>query len=520
MIPISIKHILQNGGFSNARNLALQAWHGRRRQQNVAGRNKASGDDIDADVEGMDPLATERLLAGDEEDGRRSVASSGTAVGTEATDRLDLWQTARLSLEFCMLWFFANYFASACLEYTSVASVTILTSTSSVWTLVLCAVLRIEPFSVRKLVGVLASLAGIVLISMVDLSGEDNDEDRGNFPHKSQSQIAIGDAMALVSAVVYGLYVVVMKQRVGNEDRVNMPLFFGLVGCLNIILLWPLFFILHWTGIEPVSLGVSFLFSSRSFFLPFCFHLFFSVLVQMSYTDEQPANIVYVKFEMPPTGKIWLIIMVRSPTRSVLKGVPADQTRSTRPAAQLDIFVHLGYVVGVCDAANDTAGGNGGALAHDPALADRRDDPVRAVLELHLLGRRLRRPALLRLHQPREPRGGRRSGGRHGRPSRLHAVLVTGTARWVNPHPVFARTLPRPICGRANNFEIPNPELKRAGSMRMKISLFFFASMSVYIKTYTYLHERLRRAYCGCHGCIGLGYRFYTWRGIRNWKWK
>lgn len=189
------------------------------------------------------------------------VGSGSGGVG----DKLSLRETAALSLEFCMLWFCANYFASACLEYTSVGSVTILTSTSSVWTLVFCAVMRVETFSMRKLVGVLASLAGVVLISTVDLSGQ-SDEDRGNFPHKSQASIAIGDGMAFFSAIVYGLYVTVMKRRVGDEDRVNMQLFFGLVGLFNLALLWPGFFLLHWTGIEP--------------------------------------------FAWPPSGKVWLIIIV------------------------------------------------------------------------------------------------------------------------------------------------------------------------------------------------------------------
>lgn len=167
-----------------------------------------------------------------------------------ADEKLNLRATAMLSLEFCMLWFCANYFASACLEYTSVGSVTILSSTSSVWTLVFCAVMRVDAFTVRKLLGVLASLAGVVLISTVDLSGA-SDEDRGTFPHKSQTSIAIGDGMAFFSAIVYGLYVTVMKRRVGDEDRVDMQLFFGLVGLFNLVLLWPGFFILHWTQIEP-----------------------------------------------------------------------------------------------------------------------------------------------------------------------------------------------------------------------------------------------------------------------------
>ncbi|KAI0122944.1 hypothetical protein BJ170DRAFT_118532 [Xylariales sp. AK1849] len=255
MIPISIKHVLQNGGFGQARSIALQAWRERSlRPLNHHERIKAQEEDEDV-------TAGERLLVDDE-------GSLEALDLPKPMQKLGLRETAWLSLEFCMLWFFANYFASACLQYTSVGSVTILTSTSSVWTLIFCALMKVEGFTVRKLVGVLASLAGIILISSVDLSGKDNDADRGNFPHKSQRQIAIGDAMALVSALVYGLYVTVMKQRVGDEDRVSMPLFFGLVGIFNVVFLWPVFFILHFTGIEP--------------------------------------------FAMPPTGKVWAIILLNS----------------------------------------------------------------------------------------------------------------------------------------------------------------------------------------------------------------
>jgi solute carrier family 35 protein F5 len=174
-------------------------------------------------------------------------------VVRNADEILTVRETAWLSLEFCGLWFLANYFVAACLTYTSVASSTILTSTSSIWTLIFGALVRVESFSFRKLFGVLASLAGIILISSVDLSG-DNDENRGSFPHKSQHQIAIGDAMAFFSAVMYGVYTVVMKKRIGNEDRVNMPLFFGMVGLFNVIFLSPGFILLHLTGIETFEL--------------------------------------------------------------------------------------------------------------------------------------------------------------------------------------------------------------------------------------------------------------------------
>ncbi|KAI3323020.1 hypothetical protein HD806DRAFT_96416 [Xylariaceae sp. AK1471] len=242
MIPISIKHIIQNGGIENVKDQALDAW--RRRSRRSQGSKTR--------VENEDSAMGERLLVSEEE-------TLEAHDIPKPVEQLSFLETAKLSLEFAPIWFFGNYFASACLEYTSVGSVTILTSTSSVWTLIFCAIMKIESFSVRKLVGVLASLSGVILISLVDLSGNGNDDDRGNFPHKTQAQIAIGDAMALFSAVVYGIYVVVMKVRVGNEDRVNMPLFFGLVGTFNILFLWPLFPILHYTGIEPLNSTASFI---------------------------------------------------------------------------------------------------------------------------------------------------------------------------------------------------------------------------------------------------------------------
>jgi solute carrier family 35 protein F5 len=181
------------------------------------------------------------------------VQSQVLSVNRMSEEKLTLVETARLSLEFCLLWFAANYFMAACLEYTTVASSTILTSTSSIWTLLIGTLWGVEIFTLKKLLGVLASLAGIMLISSVDLSGS-NDKNRGSFPHKTVKEIAVGDAMAFVSAILYGVYAVVMKKRMGNEGRVNMPMFFGMVGLLNLILLWPGFFVLHFIGMERFEL--------------------------------------------------------------------------------------------------------------------------------------------------------------------------------------------------------------------------------------------------------------------------
>ncbi|KAJ6184581.1 hypothetical protein N7519_005882 [Penicillium mononematosum] len=207
-------------------------------------------------LDSHDPKAEEEsmLRSGSDEEG-----GPFSRERQDATDRkLGLKATAKLSIQFCLLWFTANYFAMGCLQFTTVGSTTILTSTSGVWTMVFGALFRVEKFTMRKFMGVMASLIGIILISRVDLSkpdaGEGADSSEGSFPHKSSGEIALGDAMAAFSAILYGLYTVVMKKQVGDESRVNMPLFFGLVGFFNIIFLWPGFFIMHWTGMEPFSM--------------------------------------------------------------------------------------------------------------------------------------------------------------------------------------------------------------------------------------------------------------------------
>lgn len=115
------------------------------------------------------------------------------------------------------------------------------------------AVMGVETFSLRKLMGVLGTLTGVILTSTVDLSGE-TDKNRGLFPHKSKRQIAIGDTLAFGSAVMYAIYTTVLKKKVGSDFRVNMPLFFGFVGLFNIVALLPGLVIFHLAGLERFEL--------------------------------------------------------------------------------------------------------------------------------------------------------------------------------------------------------------------------------------------------------------------------
>ncbi|WEW60988.1 hypothetical protein PRK78_006477 [Emydomyces testavorans] len=230
----------------------LQRWKERKLGAGGSQRTDTGGQ---LDVEESHPFLG--LLGDDADNSRNGHGRLGVDLGILPYDgkenipeKLDFRATARLSFEFCLLW--ANYFAFACLQYTTVGSTTILTSTSGVWTLIFGAILHVEKFTLRKLLGVIASLTGIFIISRVDLSGS-SDDTRGSFPHKSPTEIAVGDAMAAFSAILYGVYTIVMKKQAGDETRVNMPLFFGLVGLWNTFIMWPGFLILHFTGLETFA---------------------------------------------------------------------------------------------------------------------------------------------------------------------------------------------------------------------------------------------------------------------------
>ncbi|RMY40629.1 hypothetical protein D0866_01138 [Hortaea werneckii] len=230
-----------------------------RQQEEEEGDGSAYTDSLSSRRRRHSSSESQNLLLGDSMASSQGLSVKGApVVPTRKHAPLTLPETAWLSLEFCFIWFIANYFVAACLEYTTVASSTILTSTAGVFTLIFGTMFGVEKFTLRKLLGVLASLAGIVLISSMDLSGTNtDDEHRGDFPDKSAREIAIGDALAFLSAIMYGLYAVFMKKRIDDESRVNMPLFFGLVGLLNVLLLWPGFFILHFAGIETFEMPPS-----------------------------------------------------------------------------------------------------------------------------------------------------------------------------------------------------------------------------------------------------------------------
>ncbi|KAL3234546.1 Thiamine-repressible mitochondrial transport protein THI74 [Nakaseomyces bracarensis] len=140
---------------------------------------------------------------------------------------------------FSVLWFAANFFTNSSLLFTSVASQTILSSTSSFFTLVMGCVVGVELFSKRKLVGLCFSFIGVCLVTMSDFHSATGTESS----EKSMASTLTGDSFALIGALVYGGYTTLFKHKEKLVSKYNMNLVFGLIGLCTLTTMWPTYFV-------------------------------------------------------------------------------------------------------------------------------------------------------------------------------------------------------------------------------------------------------------------------------------
>lgn len=164
---------------------------------------------------------------------------------------IGLYESIKLSLQFILLWFSANLVTNSSLSYTSVASQTILSSTSSFFTLLIGFLYSIEKINQNKIVGILLSFTGVLIITKIDTSSQP--------PTESGMVILAGNLLALLGAMIYGIYTILLKFKImiknsTKERNLDTHLFFGFVGIFNTLLLWPILVILHFTGIEKFEL--------------------------------------------------------------------------------------------------------------------------------------------------------------------------------------------------------------------------------------------------------------------------
>ncbi|TWW80334.1 Solute carrier family 35 member F5 [Takifugu flavidus] len=162
--------------------------------------------------------------------------------------KLTVTDVAKISFFFCFVWFLANLSYQEALSDTQVAIVNILSSTSGLFTLILAAIFPSnsnDRFTLSKLLAVVLSFmffSSIGGVALVSISSMDNDKG------------VTGSLWSLVGAMLYAVYIVMIKRRVDREDKLDIPMFFGFVGLFNLLFLWPGFLLLHYTGFEAFEL--------------------------------------------------------------------------------------------------------------------------------------------------------------------------------------------------------------------------------------------------------------------------
>ncbi|KAL6533825.1 hypothetical protein OROHE_013658 [Orobanche hederae] len=138
----------------------------------------------------------------------------------EESHELGFSEIITCSLYLAPVWFVTEYFSNSALAFTSVASTTVLTSTSGLFTLFFGAVIGQDSVSPAKIGAVLVSMAGVAMTTI----GKTWAPDEMLGTSEAGRHSITGDIFGLLSAVFYGLFTVLLKRAAGSEGDKTWPL--------------------------------------------------------------------------------------------------------------------------------------------------------------------------------------------------------------------------------------------------------------------------------------------------------
>ncbi|KAM1967915.1 hypothetical protein ACFX15_042904 [Malus domestica] len=157
-------------------------------------------------------------------------------------------QIATYGFYIAPLWFITEYFSNAALARTSVASTTVLSSTSGLFTLFVGAFLGEDSLNIAKVVAVFVSMAGVAMTTL----GKTWATDDSQLSAANGKRSLVGDLFGLLSAMSYGLFTVLLKKFAGEGgERIDVQKLFGYIGLFTLVSLWWLVWPLTALGIEP-----------------------------------------------------------------------------------------------------------------------------------------------------------------------------------------------------------------------------------------------------------------------------
>ncbi|OWM71781.1 hypothetical protein CDL15_Pgr005969 [Punica granatum] len=158
--------------------------------------------------------------------------------------KMTIKQIAKVASILAPIWFASEYLMNAALARTSVASTTILFSTSGVFTLLIGVISGEDSISIIQVISVVVSIAGVAMTSLGKSSATNESQSTATISRGGGDSL-LGNIFALLSAATDGLFAVLLKKFAGEGgDRVDLQKLFGCIGIFCVGSLW-------WLGVEP-----------------------------------------------------------------------------------------------------------------------------------------------------------------------------------------------------------------------------------------------------------------------------
>ncbi|XP_014790994.1 solute carrier family 35 member F5 isoform X3 [Octopus bimaculoides] len=156
-----------------------------------------------------------------------------------ALSKLSLKQLAKVAIIYCILYFVGNFCYQKGLYENETNIVNVMSSATCLFTLIGSTIFpsnSADRFSLSKLTAVTFGMCGVVFVSLSDT--------------KIKNGIPASAVWTIASAVFTAIYLVVLKKKADHEDKLDLPMFLGFVGFFSTTLLWPGFFIFHYSKLE------------------------------------------------------------------------------------------------------------------------------------------------------------------------------------------------------------------------------------------------------------------------------
>lgn len=161
-------------------------------------------------------------------------------------DPLNRKETIVLAAQVSIVYYIYNLCMMMSLRYTTPSNSTVLSASSSIFTLFVGAFLGIDTLTTKKLFCVVCSILGVFMVTYADASTQNG----GN--KFELTNPVLGNSLAVLAALAYSMYLVIVEVktlgRLCNERQL-----FGYVGLCTAFLGCPVLFIAHISGMETLS---------------------------------------------------------------------------------------------------------------------------------------------------------------------------------------------------------------------------------------------------------------------------